>query len=107
MDGICKLLRGSLPSLEVGSCLIEQFHLAGLPAPRLINEVAVVGGDDPERFRWLAESIESLRPGLLAEGILTEVEYRSEGLEHRLRAAVNAVHSQVRFQPFYGAWVRV
>lgn len=105
IDSITKLFEKTLPNFDVGSRLIEQFHLAGLPQPKLINEMAVVGGDDPIRFKWLADGLEILRPQLIAEGIITEDQYKVDGFEQRLRALVSKAHSQVVFQPFYGAWL--
>lgn len=107
MDSITKLFEKTLPNYDVGSRLLEQFHLAGLPQPKLISEMAAVGGDDPIRFKWLSDGLEMLRPQLIAEGIITEDQYEVDGFEERLRALVSKSHSQVVFQPFYGAWLTI
>jgi len=106
-DWMGRLFEKELPHHDVGTRLVEQFYRAGLPRPRLISHAPVLTGDDLLRFQWLVDILETLRPKLIREGIITEDEFPSEGLAEQLQAAVLEAHSQVIFPSTFGVWAKI
>jgi ubiquinone/menaquinone biosynthesis C-methylase UbiE len=82
--------RTGLPG-RAGTLLYTWFLEAGLPIPECRLEYLVEGGEDSLYYEWLAESMRSLLPKMLALGILQPDAIDIDQLQDKLRKeAVNA-----------------
>jgi ubiquinone/menaquinone biosynthesis C-methylase UbiE len=97
----------AFPSYDAAGRLVEHFSAADLPHPELFAEVMVGGGVDSPLYAWMAETIRSLTPLLVKQGVTSEEEISIETLEERLRSEVVERQSQLVCAPQVCAWVRV
>jgi ubiquinone/menaquinone biosynthesis C-methylase UbiE len=107
---IAKLLRigfSAFPSYDAAGRLLEHFRMAGLPHPELFAEMSVGGGKDSPFYAWIAETISSLTPLLVKQGVTSEEEISIDTLEERLRSQVVKMQSQLVGYPQVCAWVRL
>jgi ubiquinone/menaquinone biosynthesis C-methylase UbiE len=105
-----KLLRigaGAFPSYDAAGRLVEHFSAADLPHPELFAEMMVGGGMDSPLYAWMAETIRSLTPLLVKQGVTSEEEISIDTLEDRLRSEAVERQSQLVCAPQVCAWVRV
>jgi hypothetical protein len=87
--------------------LVEHFRAADLPHPELFAEMMVAGGMDSPLYAWMAETIRSLTPLLVKQGVTSEEEISIDTLEERLRTEVVERQSQLVCAPQVCAWVRL
>jgi SAM-dependent methyltransferase len=107
---MAKLLRiacGAFPSCDAAGRLLEHFSAAGLPHPELFAELPMGGGADSPLYGWIAETIGSLTPVLVKQGLVSEEEMAIDTLEERLRADVVEKQSQIVCPPQVCAWARL
>jgi hypothetical protein len=74
---MAKLLRiaaGAFPSCDAAGRLVEHFSAADLPHPELFAELPVSGGVDSPLYAWMAETIGTLTPLLVKQGVVSEEE---------------------------------
>ena len=105
-----KLLRigaSAFPSYDAAGRLLEHFSAADLPHPELFAELPVGGGVDSPLYMWMAETIGTLTPLLVKQGVVSEEEISIDTLEERLRSEVVEMQSQMVGNPQVCAWVRV
>ena len=107
---MAKLLRigcSAFPSYDAAGRLLEHFRMADLPHPELFAEMPVGGGMDSPLYAWMAETIRSLTPLLVKQGVTSEEEISIETLEERLRSQVVKMRSQLVCPPQVCAWARL
>ena len=107
---MAKLLRiaaGAFPSYDAAGRLLEHFRAADLPHPELFAELPVGGGVDSLLYAWMAETIGTVTPLLVKQGVTSEEEISIDTLEERLRSEVVEMQSQMVGNPQVCAWVRV
>jgi hypothetical protein len=107
---MAKLLRigvSAFPSYDAAGRLLEHFRMADLPHPELFAELPVGGGMDSPLYAWMAETIGSLTPLLVKQGVASAEEIAIDTLEERLRSEVVAMQSQFVCPPQVCAWVRL
>jgi ubiquinone/menaquinone biosynthesis C-methylase UbiE len=105
-----KLLRigcNAFPSHDAAGRLLEHFREANLPHPELFAEMPVGGGIDSPLYAWMAETICSLTPLLVKQGVASAEELSIDTLEERLRSEVVEMQSQVVSHPQVCAWARL
>jgi ubiquinone/menaquinone biosynthesis C-methylase UbiE len=105
-----KLLRigcSAFPSHDAAGRLLEHFSTANLPHPELFAELPVGGGMNSPLYAWMAETIGSLTPLLVKQGVASAEELSIDTLEERLRSEVVKMQSQVVCPPQVCAWVRL
>jgi 2-polyprenyl-3-methyl-5-hydroxy-6-metoxy-1,4-benzoquinol methylase len=76
--------RAGLPP-RMGMSLYTAFLDAGLPAPHLHGDMAMMAGPDWLWYNWRAETVRSELPAILKFGIATEEEVGIDTLAERLR----------------------
>ena len=109
-ERMAKLLRigaRAFPSYDAAGRLVEHFSAADLPHPELFAELPVGGGVDSPLYAWMAETIGSLRPLLVKQGVTSDEEISIDTLEERLRSQVVKMQSQLVCPPQVCAWVRL
>jgi ubiquinone/menaquinone biosynthesis C-methylase UbiE len=107
---MAKLLRvgfSAFPSYDAAGRLLEHFRMADLPHPELFAEMSVGGGKDSLFYAWIAETIGSLTPLLIKQGVTSEEEISIDTLEERLRSQVVKMQSQLVGYPQVCAWARL
>jgi SAM-dependent methyltransferase len=107
---MAKLLRiaaSAFPSHDAAGRLLEHFSAADLPHPELFAELPVGGGVDSPLYAWMAETIGTLTPLLVKQGVVSEEEISIDTLEERLRSEVVEMQSQMVGNPQVCAWARV
>jgi ubiquinone/menaquinone biosynthesis C-methylase UbiE len=107
---MAKLLRigcSAFPSYDAAGRLLEHFRMADLPHPELFAEMMVGGGMDSPLYAWMAQTIDSLTPLLVKQGVTSEEEISIDTLEERLRSQVVKMRSQVISVPQVCAWARL
>jgi ubiquinone/menaquinone biosynthesis C-methylase UbiE len=107
---MAKLLRigaSAFPSYDAAGRLLEHFRMADLPDPELFAELLVGGGMDSPLYAWVAETIGSLTPLLVKQGVTSEEEISIDTLEERLRSQVVKMRSQMVGSPQVCAWARL
>jgi ubiquinone/menaquinone biosynthesis C-methylase UbiE len=107
---MAKLLRigfSAFPSYDAAGRLLEHFRMADLPHPELFAEMSVGGGKDSPFYAWIAETISSLTPLLVKQGVTSEEEISIDTLEERLRSQVVKMQSQLVGYPQVCAWARL
>jgi ubiquinone/menaquinone biosynthesis C-methylase UbiE len=107
---MAKLLRvgfSAFPSYDAAGRLLEHFRMADLPHPELFAEMSVGGGKDSLFYAWIAETIGSLTPLLVKQGVTSEEEISIDTLEERLRSQVVKMQSQLVGYPQVCAWARL
>lgn len=92
---------------DLGLRLGQVFALAGLPAPRLWLQSRVEGGPGASIYRYLVESLRSMRPQAESLGITTPVWSDLDRLEEELRDAVVRSGGVLISPLVVGAWCRV
>ncbi len=92
---------------EMGFGLRHAFLDAGLPAPEMRLESAVLGGHDSFAYEWMAETLRSVLPLVVRFGIATEEEVDIDTLAARLRAETVEVSGVVKGPDMVSAWARV
>jgi ubiquinone/menaquinone biosynthesis C-methylase UbiE len=107
---MAKLLRigfSAFPSYDAAGRLLEHFRMADLPHPELFAEMSVGGGKDSPLYAWMAETIGSLTPLLVKQGVASAQEISIDTLEERLRSEAVEMQSQLVGYPQVCAWVRL
>ena len=107
---MAKLLRiaaNAFPSHDAAGRLLEHFSAADLPHPEWFAELPVGGGVDSPLYAWMAETIGSLMPLLVKQGVTSEEEISIDTLEERLRSEVVEMQSQLVGIPQVCAWVKL
>jgi hypothetical protein len=97
----------AFPSFDAAGRLFEHFRRADLPDPELFGEMIVGGGTDSPLYAWMAETIGSLTPLLVKQGVTSEEEISIATLEERLRTEVVEMRSQIVGAPQVCAWARL
>ncbi len=91
----------------MGPKLIRSFVAAGLPTPSVRIDTPVSGGRDWPGYEFLAATMLSLLPMLVALGGVDEREVDVDTLADRLRDEIVANDSVQPLVSVYGAWARV
>jgi ubiquinone/menaquinone biosynthesis C-methylase UbiE len=91
-------------ALRMGAGLFQTLTAAGLPAPRVRMEASVGGGPDFAGYEWLAESVRSLLPRMIALGVVGEGELEVDTLAERVRDEVVSGGGTISLAPMIGAW---
>jgi ubiquinone/menaquinone biosynthesis C-methylase UbiE len=107
MAKLLKIGASAFPSYDAAGRLLEHFGAAGLPHPELFAEMPVGGGVDPPLYAWMAETVRSLMPLLVKQGVTSEEELAIDTLEERLRSQVVKTRSQLVCPPQVCAWARL
>jgi ubiquinone/menaquinone biosynthesis C-methylase UbiE len=94
-------------SWDAGGRLVEHFQNAGLPCPELFAELPIGGGEHTPIYHWLAETVRSILPSVVEEGIATEADISIDTLEERLRTSAVTSKAQVEVAPQICAWSRL
>lgn len=89
---------------EAAGRMVEHFHIAGLPSPKLFAEVPVGGGPDSLLYAWVAETLRALLPVIVQQGIINDEEIDIDSLEERLRSEAIEMRLQLHFPPQVCAW---
>jgi SAM-dependent methyltransferase len=95
--------RAGIPA-EVGFGLRRVFLDAGLPEPALRLESVVAGGPESLGYEWMAETVRSTLPLIIAFGVATEAEVGIDTLAGRLRAETTAAGGVVKAPDMVSAW---
>lgn len=88
---------------RMGLRLYQSFVEAGLPAPTMSLEAALVGGDSAPAWGW-ANLIRGALPLMERFGVTTAAEVEVETLAERLLADVRSEEGVVIGPPLVGAW---
>jgi ubiquinone/menaquinone biosynthesis C-methylase UbiE len=107
MSKLLKIGCSAFPSYDAAGRLLEHFSTANLPHPELFAEMPVGGGVDSPLYAWMAETIGSLAPLLVKQGVTSAEELSIDTLEERLRSEVIEMQSQLICPPQVCAWVRL
>jgi ubiquinone/menaquinone biosynthesis C-methylase UbiE len=107
MAKLLKIGASAFPSYDAAGRLLEHFGAAGLPHPELFAEMPVGGGVDSPLYAWMAETVRSLMPLLVKQGVTSEEELAIDTLEERLRSQVVKTRSQLVCPPQVCAWARL
>jgi ubiquinone/menaquinone biosynthesis C-methylase UbiE len=97
--------RAGLP-VRAGTLLYTWFLEAGLPFPRCRLEFLVEGGEDSVYYEWLAETMRSLMPKMLALGVLQPDTIDIDHLAETLRREAVSARRPCIGGPMGGAFVR-
>jgi ubiquinone/menaquinone biosynthesis C-methylase UbiE len=98
--------RAGLPA-RAGSLLYTWFLEAGLPIPECRLEFPISGGEDSLYYEWLAETMRSLMPKMVALGVVQPDDLDVDQLEEMLRReAINAGRPCIA-PPMGAAFVRI
>ena len=93
--------------MRMGPKLFRSFVAAGLPAPSVRIDTPVGGGRDWPGYEFVAATMRSLLPMLVALGGVDEREVDVDTLADRLRDEIVARDSVQPLVSVYGAWARV
>jgi hypothetical protein len=107
MSKLLKIGCSAFPSYDAAGRLLELFRTANLPHPELFAELPVGGGKDSPLYAWMAETIGSLTPLLVKQGVASAEELSIDTLEERLRSEVVEMQSQLVCPPQVCAWARL
>jgi ubiquinone/menaquinone biosynthesis C-methylase UbiE len=107
MAKLLKIGCSAFPSYDAAGRLLEHFRMADLPHPELFAEMPVGGGMASPLYAWMAETIGSLTPLLVKQGVTSEEEISIDTLEERLRSQVVKMRSQLVCPPQVCAWARL
>ena len=107
MAKLLKIGCSAFPSYDAAGRLLEHFYTADLPHPELFAELPVGGGMDSPLYAWMAETIGSLTPLLVKQGVTSYEEISIDTLEERLRSEVVEMQSQLVCPLQVCAWVRL
>ena len=107
MSKLLRIAANAFPSCDAAGRLLEHFMAADLPHPELFAELPVGGGVDSPLYAWMAETVGTLTPLLVKQGVVLEEEISIDTLEERLRSEVVEMQSQMVACPQVCAWVRV
>jgi SAM-dependent methyltransferase len=91
---------------RMGLRLREAFLGAGLPAPQMMMEAFVEGGEDAPSWGW-ANVVKGIAPLMERLGVASAAELRPETLAERLHGERGAVDAVVVGPPMMGAWAAV
>ena len=97
--------QSALRYYDVTDRFVQVFLEAGLPTPRLFCEIPMGGGADLPFYSWMAETLESLLPELIKNGVPPE-SLGIDKLESRLRDGVVSAGSQIELPGQVCAWAR-
>jgi len=100
-------LSGAEPRMALK--LYPAFIAAGLPAPTLQAEVAVMGSQDSflePLANFLVQGLRSMMPLIVKHGLATEHELGLDTYARRLSDAFRAAGGIMMSPPFLGAWTR-
>jgi ubiquinone/menaquinone biosynthesis C-methylase UbiE len=97
--------RAGLPS-RAGSLLYTWFLEAGLPNPECRLEFLISGGEDTPYYEWLAETMRSLMPKMVALGVARPEDIDVNRLEEMLRREAIEANRPCMAPPMGGAFVR-
>jgi hypothetical protein len=86
-----------------GASASASFIAAGLPAPELRLECAVVGGAEPPAWAW-AQVVLRVLPLMARLGVATAADVKPDTLAQRLQDEVVASDGVVIGPPLVGAW---
>ena len=89
---------------DLGLRLTRTFLDAGLGWPVVRAEVPVGGEPGSYLFEWLAQTVRSLLPGLVEQGLAEETELEMETLRARLEAESSGMGCQLIGPVQYAAW---
>lgn len=92
--------------LNVGYKLHQHFVDAGLPAPRMQENAHMGGGPDWDGYRYLAATLKSMLPIILASGAATAEEVDIDTMAERLRQETVAYRGVVSTPHLVSAWTR-
>jgi hypothetical protein len=81
MGQLLRIGARAFPSYDAAGRLVEHFSAADLPHPELFAEMIVAGGMDSPLYAWMAETIRSLTPLLVKQGVTEEEEISIDTLE--------------------------
>lgn len=90
-----------------GLHLYRVFREAGLPAPELHCDAFAGAGPEWGWYEVIAESVRTLLPAIVAQGIATEDEIAIDTLAERCREAVVSQQSIVLAPEYISAWTRL
>ncbi len=89
--------------------LYPAFIAAGLPAPAMLAEVAVMGAQDPfvePLANFLVQGLRSMAPVIIKHGLATEQDLDLDTYARRLGDAFRSAGGVMLSPPFIGAWTR-
>jgi SAM-dependent methyltransferase len=91
---------------DMGFALRRVFRDAGLPEPRMRLESTVGGGPEWDGYDYVASSIRSMSPLILASGAATPEALDLDTLADRLRSATVAAGGVGKIPDLVSAWAR-
>ena len=97
---------GGGPDQQMGSKLYRTYLDAGLPAPQLLLDAPIGGGEDWPGYAYVADTVRSLLPMLEKVGMVSAEEVEVDTLADRLRAEVVAQQGVQMLPIVIGAWAR-
>jgi ubiquinone/menaquinone biosynthesis C-methylase UbiE len=106
MELLAEFYRRSGLFPDFGLRLTRTFLDAGLPWPVIRAEVPVGGEPGSFLYSWVAQTVRSLWPGLVASGLVSETELELDTLAARLESEGVSLGCQLIGPAQYGAWVR-
>jgi len=80
---------------------------AGFEAPDCRAEYPISGGADSVYYEWFAESFRSIRPRVVALGIIADNELDPDTLEQRMRDETTASNSCLAAPAMIAAFARL
>jgi ubiquinone/menaquinone biosynthesis C-methylase UbiE len=92
---------------DMGSRLWKLLMDAGFDRPDCRAEYPISGGSDSVYYEWFTESLRSILPRAIAEGIIADEEFDLDTLEQRLREDVTAANSCIPAPAMVGAFARL
>jgi len=92
---------------NVGSRLWKLMADAGFEAPDCRVEYPMSGGAESVFYEWFAESFRSIRPRVVALGIIGESDLDPDTLEQRLRDEATASNSGIAAPAMIAAFARL
>jgi hypothetical protein len=78
---------------NIGSRLWKLLTEAGFERPDCRAEYPINGGSDSLYYEWITESLRSIQPRAIAQGIIADDEFDLDALERRMREEAMAANS--------------
>jgi len=92
---------------NIGSQLWKLLTEAGFERPDCRAEYPINGGSDSLYYEWITESLRSIQPRAIAQGIIADDEFDLDALERRLREEATAANSCIPAPAMVAAFTRL
>ena len=92
---------------NIGSRLWNLLMEAGFDRPDCRGEYPMSGGSDSFYYEWIVESLRSILPRAISQGIVRQDEFDIDALEQQMREETVANNSCISAPALIGAFARL